>query len=442
MKRGVIGLALLLTISFIPAHPATPPKPGSICSKQGITKVYKGKTFKCVKSKNKLVWSKGKLVNQAAPLPTPKPTPTPMPTQSPTSTKPADFSNYKGQLVYGVQGSQLTRRAESGVYYQSDSRQPGTFSEIRERAYAELHKSPGNRNHPNIEFVFQITPSYPEKLIPFIKQELDESAALWSDFFNKKFKVNVYMVTEKDVDYVNSVRWLKMNLPSSFARWENRSERPFVGGGGGFWEADGEWQGNLFFAFPSWINLENINADWPVIVMHEFVHIVQDYAFYRNLTDRPRTLHEVVQPIHFREGSANTISYLTSFKNIGWASDALDGNFWMHTRDSKSHRMIRNEADAISLMKEMECLKTCDKLSSAEPEKISYWTYSYGAIMYEWILATYGLDGYKKMLNQLVTSMTFDQVVQGAFGISKEDLYSKIAPYIVENIRRTKPYDE
>ena len=80
MKRGVIGLSLLLTISLIPAYSATPPKAGSSCSKQGITKVYKGKTFKCIKSKNKknkLVWSKGKLVKQAAPLPTPTPTPTP-----------------------------------------------------------------------------------------------------------------------------------------------------------------------------------------------------------------------------------------------------------------------------------------------------------------------------------------------------------------------------
>ncbi len=73
MKKLIVGLSLLLSISLVPAHSATPVKAGSSCSKPGITKVYKGKTFKCIKSKNKLVWSKGKLVKQAAPLPTPTP---------------------------------------------------------------------------------------------------------------------------------------------------------------------------------------------------------------------------------------------------------------------------------------------------------------------------------------------------------------------------------
>lgn len=85
MKSGIIGLSLFLTISLVPAYSATPPKAGSICSKQGITKVYKGKTFKCIKSKSKLVWSKGRLVTQAAPLPTPAPTPLQTVNSSPLS---------------------------------------------------------------------------------------------------------------------------------------------------------------------------------------------------------------------------------------------------------------------------------------------------------------------------------------------------------------------
>jgi len=458
MRKEVIGLSLLPIFSLIPAYSASPPKAGSVCSKQGLTKTHQGKKYTCTKSGKKLKWDNGVSVKSAAPKQTPSPINSSMPTEattvppsSPSSTRSAtptpshtkltDYVTYKGQMIYGVQGNQLIRRAESGEYFQTDSRPLSSFSEIRQKAYAELNKNLTNTDHSNIEFVYQISPSYPENLTPFIKRELDESAALWNDFFKKKFKVNVYMVTEKDVDYVNSVRWLKINLPSSFSRWENKSERPFVAGGGGFWEESGEWRGNLFFAFPSWINLENINAEWPMIAMHEFLHVVQDYAFYRNLTDRSRNLHEVIQPIHFREGSANAISFLTAFRNIGWSSDALDWNFWMHTRDNKSVRVIKNEADAIALMNEMECLKTCEKLTSNDPSKIWYWTYAYGAIMYEWVLATYGLDGYKRMLDQLVTATAFEQVIQGAFGISKNEFYRNVAPYILETVRRTAPYD-
>ena len=54
MKRGVICLSLLLSISLIPAYSATPPKAGSICSKQGLV----SKSLVCEKVKGKLVWTK------------------------------------------------------------------------------------------------------------------------------------------------------------------------------------------------------------------------------------------------------------------------------------------------------------------------------------------------------------------------------------------------
>lgn len=59
MRKGVVGLVFFLTISFIPAHSATPPKAGSLCSKQGITKTHQGKKFTCIKTGKKLVWNKG-----------------------------------------------------------------------------------------------------------------------------------------------------------------------------------------------------------------------------------------------------------------------------------------------------------------------------------------------------------------------------------------------
>lgn len=59
MRKGFIGLVFFLTISLIPAHSATPPKAGSLCSKQGITKTHQGKKFTCIKTGKRLVWNKG-----------------------------------------------------------------------------------------------------------------------------------------------------------------------------------------------------------------------------------------------------------------------------------------------------------------------------------------------------------------------------------------------
>lgn len=458
LRIALICLTLIAS-SLATTVAANPPKAGSICTKVGITKNYMGKKFTCVKIGKKLVWNKGVAIKTVAPVPIESPSPSPAPTStqaqttvepSPSkSSNPVDFVNVKSHITYGLKEAELIRRSDSGVFFDSDSRSRNSFSLIRQRAYEELNRSPRNREHPNIEFVYDIRPSYPSNMAAFLKRELDEAAALWNDTFRKKIKVNVYMVTEKDREYVAGNRWLQRNLvatsnapgfKSEFDRFDDRNSRPFVGGGGGFWETNGEWSGNLYFSMASWANLNNINAEWPMTAKHEFLHVVQDYAFYREFKDRPRALHQEVQSSHFREGSANTISFLTGFRNIGWSSDALDWNFVMHTRDFSGYKKIDSEADAIALMKEMECLKECDKLSTDNPNQLHFWSYSYGAIMWEWVLGTYGLDGYKKILDQLATTTSFDQLIRASLGLGKDDLYAKIAPYILENLKRTNPY--
>lgn len=446
LKRRVLILSIAFSLSLFPSYSANPPKVGSSCAKKGITKSYKGKNYTCIKSGKKTVWS-------IAPSTSSKNTPSanpiaPLPSSSP-SVMPPDYVDFKSQITYGLRNSELIRKADSGTFFDSDSRNKNSFSLIRQRAFDELNKNPRSREHPNIEFVYDIRPSYPSNLAIYIQRELDEAAALWNRFFKKKLIVNVYMVTEKDREYVKGNPWLQRNLAatsnapgfkSEFDRFEDRFSRPFVGGGGGFWETNGNWSGNLYFSVASWVDFNNINAEWPVTAKHEFLHVVQDYAFYRNLQDRPRTLHSVVQPTHFREGSANTISFLTSFRNIGWSSDALDWNFVLHTRDFSSWKSIKSEQDAITLMKEMECLKDCEKLSSNNPSQVFFWSYSFGAVMWEWVLGTYGIDGYMRMLDELVTASSFDQVTRAALGLTTDELYSKIAPYILETVQRTNPY--
>ena len=84
MKRGVISLSLLLTLSLIPAYSATPIKAGSTCSKQGITKIYQGKKYTCIKSGKKFVWNKGVTIAKGQLNPTPSPAPTVTVTATPS----------------------------------------------------------------------------------------------------------------------------------------------------------------------------------------------------------------------------------------------------------------------------------------------------------------------------------------------------------------------
>ena len=68
MRRQVgIGLAVILLLSLATPVNAATPKPGSTCSKSGITKNASGKKFTCVKQGKRLIWNKGVRIKTAAP---------------------------------------------------------------------------------------------------------------------------------------------------------------------------------------------------------------------------------------------------------------------------------------------------------------------------------------------------------------------------------------
>lgn len=80
-------MAVLLVAALLPVLPAEAAvKAGTQCRKQGATVVQGGKTFTCVKSGRKLLWSKG-VASPVRPAPTPM-RPAPQPTQPVTPAPP------------------------------------------------------------------------------------------------------------------------------------------------------------------------------------------------------------------------------------------------------------------------------------------------------------------------------------------------------------------
>ena len=60
MKRLVGYLSVtLLALSLTAPLAQAAVTPGTKCSKAGVKQDYKGKTYTCIKSGNKLVWDKG-----------------------------------------------------------------------------------------------------------------------------------------------------------------------------------------------------------------------------------------------------------------------------------------------------------------------------------------------------------------------------------------------
>ena len=461
-RHRVISISSILILGLVlPALPSGAAiKAGAVCKKAQQVRVVKGDSFTCVRKGKRLVWRKSGVAPvvvpaaeptpTASPSPTPTVSPTPEPTPTPTATSstPSDSLSHKNTMIYGIRGTELIRRADSGVFFEEDSRPSTAFSEVRRKAFQELNKSPDLIDHPNVELIFDVTDSFPKEIAAFIKVEIAKAATLWNDYFDDVVKVNVSLVTEKDREHIKNNRYMQINLPGIFDRFDRRNERPFVSGGGAFWHFDKEWAGHIYLSTASWVDTNYMNFEWPQVARHEFVHVVQDYAHFKNFKslglprDRDEKFQNELQPRHFREGGADTIGYLTSFRNIGWASDALDWLFWNRARITRSSFKIGNESEAIRVMKETECAGFCRSNNGSNPEQAFELSYGLGAIMYEWVIAEYGFSGYLKMLDQMMIAKSFDDVVMNALGMKKDDFYKAVAPYVLEVANRIDAYQD
>ena len=412
MKTRILAVCFALTLTSVisPASAATPTQAGGKCARAGATKISKGLKFTCVKNGKKTTWNSGVAVKAGKGA-----------TAQPTVI--SDSLSYKGAMIYDLKDSYLTRKADSGTYFETDSRAVSSFSAIRQKAHSELALKSSTISHPNIEFIYDIRPSFPKALIEHSKRELSEAATLWNDFFGTKIKVQVYLVTEQDREYIKSNRWLQINLPSSFDRFDSKKEKPFITGGAGYWENNGEWIGSIYLGTASYLDYKFVSYEWPQVAKHEFFHVVQDYAIYQTRRPRPNSEREgnVLQPQHFREGGANAVSYLTAFRNIGWGSDAADWMVWQRASYSRNWIDIKSLDDVLRMMVGTE--------TNANNEAFEM-SYAIGALMYEWVIGTYGREGFVKLLNQLASASSFDQALQRSIGLTQSEFYAKSAPYV------------
>ena len=415
MKR-LVALSLLAAVFVssldMPVNAAKNPVPGAACSPAGTSRTVKGVKYTCVKKGKKSTWS---ATTSASSVTT-------------TTTIPADSLSHKSTQTFDVKNSELIRKADSGTFYETDSRQTSAFSAIRQRAYSELNPSSLSTSHPNIEFVYDIRPSFPASLIEYTKRELDMAAALWNYLFEAKVTVRVALLTEQDREYIKGDRWYENNLPPIFSRFDSKNERPFIAGGGGYWQRTGPWTGNIYLATASYLDLKNMAGGWPQVARHEFFHVVQDYVIYKYGRTRPSAPGEdyELSPLHFREGGANAVSHITAFKNRGWSSDSMNWLVWVRSTETRSWMTVSSADDAIKMM-----VATEQRVPSAAFEM----SYAIGAVMYEWVIGTYGLDGFTKMLNQFATAANFDEVLQRSLGLTRSEFYSKVAPYVYETFK-------
>ena len=377
MKRLLaIALAASIALSLSLTSASAAINPGSPCKKLAQEKVSSGAKLTCVKSGGKLTWK-------------------------------ASAASYE-----------LTKL----------------------KAYNEIRSRADSGNLDNVSLVYHVSPHFPKDLKQLYKSQVEYSSKLLGPFFSKKEVMNIYMYTEKDEKLLRSHKILSRYLDEHtpwFADWrQGRYREHNLGLAAWYLETTpGVYEGHAGVLVSSEANAKSLRKYAIQVMPHEYWHVAQDYFFrakfedlYQKRSDKKmdgQDFYSMHFPTTFREGSANTISFALASNTKKEYLD-LYADF---IREKKQQTEVKLFATLTSTAAVESALKKIeDKRKFSEAHEASY---SLGSLLYEWLIAEYGFDAYKKIIENQMIGSKFEDNIQASLGMSVAELYKKAAPHIL-----------
>jgi hypothetical protein len=432
----ITATVFALLIGAAHASEASPTaRAGAICSKKGSTQVVGMKKFTCTQVGKKLLWNKG--VALAIKTPNPAPSPSQTPTTQPASQPIAvDTKWYGWNFRYNSSGL-LERKGGPITAWTTEASRPGQLIDpIREKAFEEIQKyskaavsKPGVVNFafgPNVDSGVEATyRKYFNSSIRFFESRIPAGTVL-----------NVIVTTEKDDEFTKNtlVKFLGDQTQANefFNRYEpNIRQFNALGkqwSGGGSVSGYGPGKPLLYFGYVcSCFNSEDILMP---NVSHEITHYFQMattptvkkqnfIGTYPNWVEG-----KVFIPSSLMEGSANTLGAAVLVQNVGWYSDMMDWNLGRYKNNGKI-KSISSTEEAVSLMK-------ATKSWNLEPLGLGELNYSLGQIIWEFYIATYGMESYMNLFDNIEKYGDIEAALLKTENISESDFYQNAAPYVMK----------
>ena len=379
MKRTLavaLTASIALTIPFASTSASASIKPGSKCTQLNQMKAASGLSYICVQKGKKLTWA-----NQA-------------------------------------------------VHYK----------ETKLKAYSEIRSRTDSGNLDNVTLVYHASNSFPKDLKKLYTSQVEYASKLLGPLFSKKEVMNIYMYTEKDEKLLRSHKILSRYLDEHtpwFADWrQGRYREHNLGLAAWYLETTpGVYEGHAGVLVSSEANAKSLRKYAIQVMPHEYWHVAQDYFFrakfedlYQKRADKKmdgQDFYSMHFPTTFREGSANTISFAL-------ASNTKKEYLDLYTdfiREKKSQTEVKLFATLTSTAAVESALKKIeDKRKFSEAHESSY---SLGSLLYEWLIAEYGFDAYKKIIENQMIGSKFEDNIKASLGMPVSELYKKAAPHIL-----------
>ena len=379
MKRTLavaLTASIALTIPFASTSASASIKPGSKCTQLNQMKVGSGQSYICVQKGKKLTWA-----NQA-------------------------------------------------VHYK----------ETKLKAYSEIRSRTDSGNLDNVTLVYHASNSFPKDLKKLYTSQVEYASKLLGPLFSKKEVMNIYMYTEKDEKLLRSNNILNRFLDEHtpwFEDWrQGRYREHNLGLAAWYMETTpGVYEGHAGVLVSSEANAKSLRRYAIQVMPHEYWHVAQDYFFrakfedlYQKRSDKKmdgQDFYSMHFPTTFREGSANTISFAL-------ASNTKKEYLDLYTdfiREKKQQTEVKLFATLTSTAAIESALKKIeDKRKFSEAHESSY---SLGSLLYEWLIAEYGFDAYKKIIENQMIGSKFEDNIKASLGMPVSELYKKAAPHIL-----------
>ena len=313
-------------------------------------------------------------------------------------------------------------------YTSSDPRPKTSFDPIRVMAYEAI------RNHkssvavsPTIET--HIASDFPKDELSYLTTQLQEMVNYWSDRFVPNTSVIAtfgtensntlnwenYMSNKEDADWIISTYKDPAKAPYLNCGWKNG-----IAGSHILWSGANRGKIGYWIIFPS----QHDGKYWlPKNLPHEFTHGIQDLIWQLGgYPDQSKNIYNVI------EGGAELFGTALGYPNLGWYSDEVNRFVVEGYLGNPANRSIpQNTNDVLQML---------DASEHNDNGPGTVWAYTVGLHLWEYVLATYGFDSYWDIVKNVQNMPTYDDAIRKSIGISKAELYSKAAPYILRSFKQ------
>lgn len=317
--------------------------------------------------------------------------------------------------------------------------QLSSYEKTKLKAYREIRNAISKKPLQNIQLRYFISENLSSELKKEFIQKTEIASQLYDQFFTQPEIVNVYFQTSKDQAFIRNHPIMGKDA-SFFDQWfkewnSGKSTGDLIGLIAKYTEFDGKAQGHTGVLLSAKSSKATFGMYTQQVVAHEYFHVIQDrYKYQRDKEgyEISPTGFDLYYPPIFREGSANTIATAVSMKSF--EDYLLFYQIFISQNTGTWSPKILNEQT--STKKVIDTLKQIE-YSKRFPD--AHWAaYPIGSLVFEWFIAEYGFETYKKLIFNQEKEIPFEENLKQAAGITLDQLYAKAAPHVLAGFKGSK----